>query len=349
MSYFDGVILHCLKRLNGERTVYSIYHLLKGKKTSQTIQDAHLYQLTYFFGVYPSLTREGLEKESNHLINHRWIAPCEDHRFRLTQMGEEFLFHFENQYPSPVYLNGLKYHQKDLKFWERLSLLVQVVSNLTHKETSYIPIQKNKETHSWLKSFLNKTSLERNLLSKTLYKELVDCLKSEDRLNPSILIFRLTGYNQIGQTSLQTAEMLKMEVEQYYLEFLNILHYILEQIATNKNRFPLLHSILENSKQTMLMTNSSGKTYELLKMGFSIEEIAIKRNLKESTIEDHIVEIALNIADFSIDNFVDQQKQITILSVAKQTGSKQLKFIRNAVPAANYFEIRLVLAKHGVK
>jgi uncharacterized protein YpbB len=349
LSYFDKIILHCLKSLNGERTIYSIYHLLKGKKTSQTIQDAYLFQLTPYFGVYSSITREALEVVINQQNKQQWIISYGDQRFGLTKAGGDYLLLLQNHFPALIYLNGLKFHQKDLLFWQRLSLLVQVVSNLVNKETNYIPIQKNKETHRWVKSFLLKSNLERNQLGKKLYGELVECLQIDHCLDPSILILRLTGFKRIGQTSQQIAEMRNMSAEQYQLEFLNILHYLIEQISTNKNRFPLLNSILENTNQNIVMTNSSNKTYELLKRGYSIEKIAEYRGLKISTIEDHIVEIALNMNDFSIDHLVDQQKQERILKAAKKTASKQLKLIRNEVSSANYFEIRLVLAKHGVK
>ncbi|MEH7462882.1 recombinase RecQ, partial [Bacillus thuringiensis] len=35
-------VLYCLKQLKGERTVSSIYHLLKGKRSSQTFQDGNM-------------------------------------------------------------------------------------------------------------------------------------------------------------------------------------------------------------------------------------------------------------------------------------------------------------------
>jgi uncharacterized protein YpbB len=348
LSYFDRVILICLKSLGGERTIYSIYHLLKGKKTSQTIQDAHLFRLTPYFGVYSSITREELEAAIKQQLKQQWIIPCGDQRFNLTMAGEEYLSELLNHFPEPIYLNGLKHHQKDLLFWERLSLLVQVVSNLINKETNYIPIQKNKEIHRWIKSYLQKSKWERNQLGKKLYEELVDCLQFDPRLEPSILILRLTGFKRIGQTSQQIAEMLNISPGQYQLEFLNILHYLIEQISMNKKRFPLLNSILENSNQNIVLTNSSNKTYELLKRGYSIEKVAEYRHLKISTIEDHVVEIALNINDFSINHLVDQRRQEEIMKAAEKTASKQLKLIRNDVPSANYFEIRLVLAKHGV-
>lgn len=40
-------LLHCLKQLNGERTVSSIYYLLKGKRSSQTLQDGNMFRVSF--------------------------------------------------------------------------------------------------------------------------------------------------------------------------------------------------------------------------------------------------------------------------------------------------------------
>lgn len=43
-------LLYCLKQLNGERTVSSIYYLLKGKRSSQTLQDGNMFQISFCLG-----------------------------------------------------------------------------------------------------------------------------------------------------------------------------------------------------------------------------------------------------------------------------------------------------------
>ena len=111
----------------------------------------------------------------------------------------------------------------------------------------------------------------------------------------------------------------------------------------------MLSLLLSDHEQNEALTKSTKKTNELLKKGYTIEEIAEFRNLKTSTIEDHIVEIALNSDNFSIDDFVNKQNEKNILDAAHQIKSKQLKKIKIIVPAAKYFEIRLVLAKHEGK
>lgn len=347
MPYIEIIILYCIKQLKGERTIYSIYHLLKGKKSSQTIQDAHLYGLTNFFRIYEQITRETIQSIIQKALSKHWISSIDDQRYQLTITGEERLRVSLEKDPFPKYINGWKYHSSCMEFWERLSLLVQVISNYNYKESSYIPIQKNKQVHIWLKLFLKKNRLQKSSLGRLLFSELVDCLDSAEDIDPSVLIFRLTGFHNIGLTSLQISLKLEIEISRYYIQFQNILHYIMQKVNTNPTRYQLLSTILFDSKENSPLTNSSQITFEYVQKGFTIQDIAKIRHLKTSTIEDHIVEIALNIEGFSIESFIDPDVQRRIVFVAERTKTKQLKVIKSQVDTANYFEIRLVLAKYG--
>lgn len=349
MSYFETILLFCLKQINGERTIYSIYHLFKGKKSSQTIQDAHLFEIIKYFGAFSGITREEIEKAIQNAYSQNWITSCGEQQYLLTDTGRNKLQRTSDEYPGLPYLSGWLYHQKDVHFWERLSLLVQVISNLMRHERHYIPIQKNIHTHNWLKDFLKNNETPRNLLGSILYAELVECLEKENQLNPLVLTVRLTGYERIGLTANQAAEKLKMELARYHHEFLNLLHYLLMEVSSPSSQFPLLRSIVGAHEYGNTLTKSAQHTFQLLNQGFSIEEAAKSRHLKTSTIEDHIVEIALNTDDFSIDAYIDLQLKQKILVAARKADSKQLKQIRSRVAEANYFQIRLVLAKYGVK
>ena len=118
------------------------------------------------------------------------------------------------------------------------------------------------------------------------------------------------------------------------------------QIEENKLQFPILVQFLDQSQKTNL-THSTEKTYSLLKQGYSVTDIMSIRRLKKSTIEDHLVELALHNKEFSIDPYVSMEKQQQIQRAAKKLNSKQLKQIYHEVKNADYFEIRLVLAKYG--
>jgi uncharacterized protein YpbB len=350
MNHMEMIILYCLQKLKGERTIYSVYHLLKGKRSSQTIQDAHLFKLTNLFQVYGFMDRKDVEATVAAAYEKGWVSPLSEQHYVITERGGKDLDRYLEANPLPVYLNGWKNHQLSDVFWERLSLLVQVVSNLIFQEHGYVPIQKNKESHLWLKTFLKNHRLGRNELGEQLYNELTDCFEQDKHINPNLLVVRLTGYNRIGMTSLQAAELLGLEFSRYHFEFQNVLHFLIRAVESERESFRILSSLTGDVVHSVALTQSTQKTYELFKRGHTIRQISKLRRLKTSTIEDHIVEIALNVKDFSINPFVGDALQLEIVEAAESSASKQLRFIRERIADASYFEIRLVLAaKYGDK
>jgi uncharacterized protein YpbB len=343
MLYIENIILYSLKQINGERTIYSIYHLLNGKKSSQTIQDAHLFSLKMYFRVADSLTREDFDRYIQNLCHQELIYKDGEGRFLLTEKGYRVI---SGNMPL-VFLNGWEYHGITKMFWERLSLFVQVVSNISFYESHYIPIQKNKDTHDWLKSILKEIPVSRVELGASLYSEITTCIDKEHGIVQTALINRLTGFQQIGLTALQTAKKLNMDFQDYELEFINVLHYMLYKILNNRDGYQLLSLLLIDNTQNDSLTLTAKKTLQLLDQGYSKEQVSSIRNLKLSTIEDHLVELALNVSSFSIDSYVEPEIQEQIIKYSRSSSTKQLKVIRNEFKDVSYFQIRLVLAKYG--
>jgi uncharacterized protein YpbB len=346
-SYLQTVILYCLHQIKGDRSIYSIFHIIKGKKSSQTIQDVHLFQIAPFFQSFDFIKREEFEQIIAHLVSIKWLKQERELHYQLTKLGKASLDMQIIERPFPVFLNGLTYQSLTGPFWERLSLLVQVCSNLVHNQSHYIPIQRKYEIQIWLKNFLAQLSNSRNELSLQLFTELTQLLEREQTINPSTLVLRLTGHNQIGLTPQQVALYLEQEFTYYHVQFLNVLHYLLKMVEQETEQYPLLFSIIKDLHQRFPFTNSTKKTYEMLRSGVSLEEITQIRKLKRSTIEDHLVEIAFNDKQFNITPYVPLKIQELILKTVKQNGSKQLKHIRELTNGLEYFEIRLVLAKFG--
>ncbi|WP_026584184.1 helix-turn-helix domain-containing protein [Bacillus sp. J33] len=346
-SYLKIVILYCLKQLQGQRTVYSILHLLNGKKSSQTIQDAHLFELTRLFKTFGHLTRDELEHLADELDSVHWISKNENGHYVLTSQGERYLQSALLECPIPSSLNGWLYHKSTDVFWERFSLLVQVISHLNHNHAKYLPVQRKRDVHVWLKAFLSTSGTARDELGILLNKELQECLNGLRDISPAVLTLRLTGYNHIGLTSDQAAAQLGLSPDFYHHQFLGVLHYIIGCIVRSPDRYPLMGKLVSGHEVQVPLTLSTNKTYALLKQGLDLDKIAGIRRLKKSTIEDHVVEVALNERGFDITPYVSEDLQHSILDAAKRSESRQLKHIRQLVPEAEYFEIRLVLAKFG--
>lgn len=346
-SFIKMLTLYCLHKLDGQRTIYAVLHLFNGKKSSQTIQDAHIFQLAELFGIFPSFTRLQIDKIISKLIEEKLVIQKDEQKYCLTETGNELLTSFIKSNPLPKYLNGWKFHYLTHIFWERLSLVVQVTSHLSYRDSKYIPIQRKKEYHQWLKRYLIETCLSREELSMRLYNELVECFEANEEINPATVVMRLTGYQKIGLTAEQTAELLRMDFYAYQIHFLTMLHYMLESLQEKQKNYPLLFLLITDQITSAPLTDSTRTTLKLLEKGYSVKEIAQIRKLKHSTIEDHIVEIALNIVDFDTSPFMNKNLRDLIIKAAQNSSSKQLKQIREMVPEADYFQIRLVLARRG--
>ncbi|MBS4173313.1 helix-turn-helix domain-containing protein [Bacillus sp. FJAT-49736] len=346
MTFLEAIILWALKKLKGERTVYSVFHLLKGKKSSQTIQDAYLYQLDILFYTFPHLTRRDFDISLESLADKSFIILHSNKRYFLTEQGENQLEVFFAIHSFPAYLNGLKYQEHSFTFWNRLVIIIQVLSNLINKNRFYYPVTRDNGILRWVKQFLNNHNKLKDLLAESLFTELHLLLSNNPPERPEIIVMRLTGYKHIGKTVEQSANQLEMDVTEYWFRYVNLLHYVMEHISENKASYPLLFSIIQDTYKPFSMTKSTFETYELLLKNYSIAEISRIRNLKESTIQDHIIEIALSTPDFNTNPFIDSKTEAEILAIADNIGMQKLKPIKDQINRVSYFQIRLALAKN---
>jgi uncharacterized protein YpbB len=347
VNLFQAVLLSCLEKIHGERTVYSIFHILKGKKSLQSIQDVHFYQLTKWFSTVPFMNRSDFEKEIKRLCEQQWCYVDNDERAFLLPKGKRELEEFWSKNPSLPYLDGWPLHSIAPVFWKRLNLLVQTVSYLIHQESTFYPAERNDQIQNWVKKWLLDRTVNRADMGVQLYRELYELLQSEKVEDPRLFVFRLSGYERIGKTAAQTAKRLGIEELEYWLRFTHLLHFMIHNALHHSKKFPILYHILLDLKQPVVLTKSARKTYELFQRGLSVEQIARVRGLKRNTIEDHLVEIALNVPDFSIDPFIGKDEFEAFEKVAKTVTSKKLKDIKEHLPHLSYFQIRLVLAKYG--
>ncbi len=270
----------------------------------------------------------------------------ESGKFNLTNNGIEWTANFFEKHEIPEHLNGFYYQGVGELFWKRLSLSVQALSNLVYQKSKYYPVQRDLEVQVWVREFLKESNLEKLALSKLFFQEMKDALLCIDQ-DPSLLVKRLSGYGQIGLTFEQLATELKSDKYEVWFFWLNLLHQLMNLIISNKDHYPYLYRLLNDLDNGIPMTHSTKETYRWINKGRGIKEIARLRNLKESTIEDHVIEIILQQSHFPIAAFVNPEMEKEIVLAAKKINSKKLTQIKKSIPHASYFEIRVTLAKYG--
>ena len=345
VPYFDGLILYLITALKGQRTVYSPLHILNGKKSSQPIQDARLFQISNFFGVLPKLNRESWDRKITELTKKGYIREIGVNAYLCTEQGGHALSVWEKTYPPLTNLNGRLYQDEARSFWLRLQLLVQTSSCLLNRNHSFIPVSRNTEEQQIIKQLLKRNQLSSMELAKLLYKELEEILNNVGEKRADLIVLSFSGHQHAGLTIEQAAR--KLDIDAFYARFLfwDTVHYMLK--ACKESSYLLLKQLvpLGNSVESAL-TASTAITLNMLQAGLSKEAVAAARNLKTNTIEDHIVEIASAVSDFPIKTYVSEQEQDQIKRAISSNETKQLRTIKMGLPPeVTYFQIRLVMAK----
>ncbi|GGH79132.1 uncharacterized protein YpbB [Pullulanibacillus pueri] len=347
MNYTEFLYLYLLDKFKGERSIFAIYHLLKGKRTAQTIQDGFLYQVHPFFNVYPTLDRQSFEASISELQKCGYINGEGSKAVRLSHKGELAIEAMNDRYTLPNGLDGWFSGERAECFWMRLSLLVQTLSHLIKHEKRFIPIINDTVTLRWLKRFFRKIALDRNELSDNLFLELKTLFETLPAIEADLLTYKLSGNGVTGLTMAQLMARFAIEESELYLLFYSGLHKIYQKVSDQPAMFTLLKKLLPALQGTTL-TQSTSKTKQLLDKGYSLTKIAQYRGLKETTIQDHIVEIAFHDRYFPLQPFVTEEARQAISGALKKIPSRRLSVIKEALGNdVDYFQIRLVLTKEG--
>lgn len=339
---FQLLLLQSIKALKGERSEAAIYHMLVGKRSSQTFQDIHAYNLTSFFGICRTLKREDLHQELLNL-EHDDLICFEEDRFIITDKGIAELNHKNDE--AIQWLRGLQHHHMDQQFWSRLLLFVQTASNIAQGQHQFIPIDERKDILQWVKVKYQNNKHQLQDLLHQLYIELHTLFSMLPTWLSEFLTLRMTGGHRFGLSKEQLAfqyDLKRLDVEVY----LSLgIHFLLGHILRSPHSYPHLYDFCKDLVQELPITQSANKTLELLRKGYEFETITKLRRLKASTIQDHIVEIALVDPSFSTESFISKEAVQNISQMAKSLNTNRLKVIKESLEQDySYFQIRLVLA-----
>lgn len=340
---FEQILLDCFQQIEAERSSSNVYYLLKGKRSIQTIQDAHIYQLNNYYGIYKNLTKEHFEIKIKELVKVNFLIQHDGQAstYALTNQGIEWL----HSNPNHLYFNGLTYFEKADVFIERLLLLIQTLTNSKMDHFSFIPVIHNQEVEQWMKKVYRKVKRSETAVLQRIYDELSNILTLFTEKEAEIFVSRLSGYNIYGLSIFQLEIEHGLPKEDVSLILQSMTHKMMHQIEKDETRYPTLASLIDRKTDVTFLTQSAKQTYYYYVKNYTVTEIAKIRKLKENTIYDHFVEIALYDDTFPIRDYVTIQEENEIMDAITKANSHRLKDIKGLVgEEINYFQIRLVIA-----
>ncbi|WP_019415238.1 helix-turn-helix domain-containing protein [Paenisporosarcina sp. TG20] len=342
---FQKIILHIIDTMNEERTISAPFHIIRGKRSGQTIQDVKSYGLTKYFSLFPRLSIQIYDQNIQQMIQSGWLTINDTAIPKITILGKQKL----KDLPI-LKLNGWLFRGNERTFFQRLSLVTQTLSHVKAKSLSFTPVQKDEKIQIWVRQFLKSFPYKSDEFIQSYYLEIMSCLKSDNLsdLHVSILSHRLAGFEVSGVTWQQLSNVLNEEQIDLQIYFYEGLHILLDEISTNKS-LVLLPKMSEGIKSTTPLTDSAKRTADLYKQGYSFEQLISMRQLKTSTIEDHFVEMALNDPSFSIQIFFGKEDLSILIQQIKNQRTKKLRTLKEIFPLYSYFQLRLLLAVGGAQ
>lgn len=342
--YIQQVLLSIFSSMNGQRSATAALHLLRGKRSGQTIQDVGTFHLHKYFGILPKLSKNTFTDELNQLIDAGWVHINDGQQAIITARGKTVL-----QQSKEILFNGWYYRGNEHIFFKRLSLVVQTLSHFHAGDYRFMPLQKDEEIQHFVKQFLMGKPYKETKFKNQFRDELEESIQQLplDDKHKLTIVLRITGYRLSGWTWQQLAEEFDATELDMQLILIESLHIWLDDLYAKRNQYPFLHQLAAGIRLENVLNDSTKKTADLYYNGYTPDQIAQMRSLKISTIEDHFVEMAMNDIDFPLNQFISEEDTDKARDVMRQTGSKKLKVIRESIPHLSYFQIRLVMATKG--
>lgn len=327
------VVLEAIIRLRNERTDRSLYHIFQGKRSATSLQDAHFYELESVFGMLP-FKKERFEQVLAELEQDGWIE--KQQTLLVTEEGRRYV-------RSPFLIDDLggELRGYPVVLWRRISLLLQTVICLEQK-ISFVPVQQDSATKDWVRHQLSSLT-ERSAWLRAVYQELEQALMQLTEREAILISYRLSG-RKTGLSYPQLSGYLEADTGSLQLEFLIAWRKCIRHLP----EAGLLMSYGIDIDQSK-MTQSAKKTWEMLKQGYAVPQIAERRHLKKSTMEDHLVEIAMYAVVFPLNQFLSEEEYQDVVRVSDRLQTFSLKRIKQELThEIDYFQIRVALARKVV-
>ncbi|MDO4670789.1 MAG: helix-turn-helix domain-containing protein [Aerococcus sp.] len=255
----------------------SVYQVLIGKRTATTLFYAYQHDIEGLFALLPTLDKAVWEKATAN-------ASIEE------EIPDPFLWQLLSKRKGYIQPHEHQMHQLSYR------LLFQVLAN-SGKEQHYVPMTHHVAVQQLVKYYLahqQQAGVSILELKKILHLELVQVL--EQLPSPALadaLVSTLSGSGVNAWTPVQLIDALGLPKTMVRVLMTTLWDHFEWGVRTSD--VSALQFFQYGVTQRFPAWNTSvARTKNLAQAGWTLEQIADKRHLKESTIADHFVELLLD-------------------------------------------------------
>lgn len=312
-----------------KRRIQAIYYILTGKRTTSNLYAALQYDLLDYWQIYPHL-KQGDYQQTLKALQLAGDVTVIDKTVCLTKQGQfkqqQIIYHFKH-YQGPFIGDADDLQQK-------LNLAIQVVSHYLTKKQHYYPLQ----TKLSVKQAVTKWFVANKGHLVDFKDELTTVLADMSQDNANLMANQWTGYQTNALSNQELANILAINLEQLYLQQLDAFAEFLNLITVDAQNLPLLASLLK--PLVTPLSQSTDYTFQLIQNGLSFAEIMRKRQIKASTLYEHLLEIAILKPDQQQIKWINQ-KHLHLLLAASKVKLPSYQTLQCQQPTLTFFEYRL--------
>lgn len=297
--------------------VSTLFHLLRGKRTVSVLMNGFLFDNLAYFCLFPDIEEKLFYKQLQQLIKEELLTfSKETAEAQITTKGIECLFKNADTITyHTAHLNGYKYAKTEEEMWRLLQFLVQVTSHLSYRDKQYIPLEASPRYQWKVKALISK--LNKEILGSNMKSEWSSVFSQLSEGEANFIAQQFSGYRLNGKAEQQLLSDTSDFKRVLYRK--NVYHHLFSRIESLPDdaiiREALKEDLEKNQNQSML------RTRELWQSGRSLSEITQVRQMKPSTVNDHILELAISTDSVDFESLIplDDKKRLEMLDAPCQT------------------------------
>lgn len=276
-----------------------------------------------------------LERISDLAVDKGWLEKDSDSAYLLTPCGKKVrddYLSLHKKLKKPELFAKYSYR----KFSALVTLCVQVASELSFGNRSYVPITTDYHLLQMFKEWYlayGKAGVAEVRI------DLEKFLKEEDEIDAAVFMSRFAGHETSGRTKEQIADDYNLEVSDVVITERDLMIRFGEFVI---NEGGSLAELFKHELNEGLVSSSALKTYEMVCQGKSADEVARFRRLKSSTVIEHLLDCAIVFDEFPFERFVSLEKRSRIEEVYAGQKTVCWDFHKLEGTGISFYEYRLV-------
>lgn len=280
--------------------ISTLVHLLKGKRTISVLMNGFLYENLVFFQLFPELTDKEFQTLLQQSVAKGFLRfQQENSEAVITEKGRAYLQKHALQVgKESQWLDSYRYGKVDNKIWRLIQFFVQVTSHLSYQNSAYSPLECS-PYYQWKMKQLLKNN-DRKTIGNKVREELLlvfDQLSDEES---QFFALQFSGYHWNGKAEQQVVDLYPAFKSELVRK--NACHHFFRIIESTDKTSMLKKIVLDEveaaNNQSMLQTK------KLLFSGKSSKKISEIRQIKQHTVNDHILELAIQNPTYSFEQLL---------------------------------------------